>query len=71
MNILTLREGCEKPANEEQQQGAHGSLAEGACPPILPADLDVRNCPGYPGRRIFRVHTGGRPLLLYEQYAVL
>ena len=31
-------QGYEEPANEEEQQGAHGGLVEGACPPIIPPD---------------------------------
>ena len=30
-------EGCEEPANEEEQKGAHGGLAKGACPAIITA----------------------------------
>jgi len=40
-------EGCQEQANEKEQKGAHGGLVKGACPPIIPADLSVRNYSGY------------------------
>jgi len=50
-------EGGLEPANEEEQKGAHGGLAKGACPPILPADLNLRSYSGYQGVRIFGTHN--------------